>query len=470
MRILFTVLIILTIASQAWAQTTFKIDNIDYKVTNAEKHEVSIFLSNVHKTPIRREPKGNFFIPSTVEYEGVTYTVTSIDDFALYDCLRLTSVVIPNSVTTIGNYVFDNCRNLKSVTIPNSVTSIGRVLFGSCYQLTEINVAVDNSAYLSEDGILFNKDKTELICYPAGKTDSTYTVPNTVTTIGDFAFENCEELLSVTLPDSVTTIGYYAFSYCGNLSSVTIPESVTSIGEGAFKYCYDLPSIIIPESVTTIGQGAFHQVKNIIYSGSAEGCPWGAWYVNAEADENGFIYADADKTQIAAYVGENTNVVIPQSVKHIGEKAFYYCRRLTSITIPNSVVSIGDNAFYNCSGLTSVTIPNSVTTIGRNAFYNCSGLTSVSIPNSVRSIGESAFYGCKKHINANFESIESLCRIDFENSESNPLCNSGHLYINNVEITELVIPRSVKNITDCMFYNCSGLTSVTIPNTVTSIG
>ena len=201
-------------------------------------------------------------IPASVEYNSVTYSVTSIGNSAFFGCTDLTSVTIPNSVTSIGGSAFFGCTDLTSVTIPNSVTSIGGSAFYGCTGLTSIDVASDNSNYCSVDGVLFNKDKTTLIQYPGGK-QGAYTIPNSVTSIGNYAFEICTGLTSVTIPNSVTSIGHYAFLYCRSLTSVTIPNSVTSIGYFAFSYCSGLTSVTIGNSVTSIGNGAFEDCKGL---------------------------------------------------------------------------------------------------------------------------------------------------------------------------------------------------------------
>ena len=196
-------------------------------------------------------------IPASVTYNDTTYSVTSTGEWAFYGCSGLTSVTIPNSVTSIGKAAFAYCSGLTSVTIPNSVTSIGEGAFAVCTGLTSINVASDNSNYCSVDGVLFNKDKTTLIQYPGGK-QGAYTIPNSVTSIGETAFYGCTGLTSVTIPNSVTSIGEWAFAYCSGLTSVTIPNSVTSIGKAAFAHCSGLTSVTIPNSVTSIGEAAFY--------------------------------------------------------------------------------------------------------------------------------------------------------------------------------------------------------------------
>ena len=161
-----------------------------------------------------------FYKKSNIKTVIIKNGVTSIGDWVFYNCSSLTSITIPNSVTSIGNWVFRDCTSLTSVAIPTSVTSIGDGVFYCCESLTSIEVSNNNENYSSTDGVLFNKNKSELITYPAGKTDSEYAIPNSVTSIGSYAFFDCESLTSVTIPNSVTSIGSYAFYDCTNLANV----------------------------------------------------------------------------------------------------------------------------------------------------------------------------------------------------------------------------------------------------------
>ena len=367
------------------------IEGIYYNLNTADK-TASVTSSSTNRY------SGDVVIPEAITYEETVYTVTLIDKFAFLLCSKLTSVTIPHTVTSIGKDALSGCSGLTSVTVDKN-----------------------NSIYDSRDNcnaiIVTSTNKLIIGC-------NNSTIPNSVTSIGSYAFDGCSGLTSVSIPSTVTSIESYAFNGCSGLTSMavdksnriydsrdncnaiietstgnlifgckntTIPNTVSSIGESAFRGCSGLTSVAIPNTVTSIGNYAFCNCSGL------------------------------------------TSMVIPNSVTSIGDLSFYGCSGLTSVAISNSATSIGNSAFERCSWLTSVAIPNSVTSIGKGAFRDCSRLLSVIIPNSVTSIGSSAFSGCSR-------------------------------------LTSVAIPSSATSIESSTFFQCSRLNSVVIPNSVTSIG
>jgi hypothetical protein len=222
--------------------------------------------------------------------------------------------------------------------------------------------------------------------------------PNTVTSIGSSAFQNCYALQSITIPDSVTSIGTNAFSSCYNLQSIMIPDGVTSIGSSAFLNCSALQSIMIPDGVTSIGGSAFQNCSALqsITIPSGVTSIGGTMFQNCSALQSIMIPSGVTSIGGSAFSDCSAlqSITIPSSVTSIDGSAFYSCYALQSITIPDGVTSIGGSTFYNCYALQSITIPSSVTSIGGSAFSGCCALQSITIPSSVTSIGNSAFQNC----------------------------------------------------------------------------
>ena len=332
-----------------------KLTSIVVEEGNSNFSSVDGALLNFDKTILLQCPAGKteYNIPTSVTNIGayafdhcskltsvtLPESVTEIREYAFNYCINLAKIIISDSVTKIGDVAFAYCSSLTAVTIPKSVSEIGISVFFGCSSLTSFIVEDGNNNYVSENGVLFNKDKTLLIQCPVVKTE--YVIPDNVTEIGDFAFQICSSLTSITIPDSVTKIGAYAFRYCDGLTTVYIPNSVTIIGESAFESCSSLTSVDIPDSVTEIGAKAFMQCDGL------------------------------------------TSITISNSVTEIAEGTFNHCEKLTSVTIPNSVTEIGMGAFSGCRELASINIPSGVKHMLANTFSFCSKLKTIYNQNPV---------------------------------------------------------------------------------------
>lgn len=389
----------------------FTVDGIRYYYDYSTKEgEVSVTRSISGKYSA-----DNIVIPSTVTYNGKQYTVTSIGDNAFSSCYNLTKVTIPNSVKTIENSAFEKCWNLKTVTIPNSVKTIENSAFKGCTGLKTVTIGnsvttIGISAFIFCTGlteVTIPNSVTTIWSGAFGHCDNLkkviWNARNVENPPRSSPFSNCDQLTNfifgeniqsipshlcyelkslntIIIPNSATSIGDFAFSSCTGLTEVTIGNSVTEIGTCAFSSCTGLTKVTIPNSVTKIGNEVFSSctgLKKVI---------WNARYIWDLTTTPYPLFFECDRL---------TEFVFGEEVEIIPNHLCEGFESLKTIVIGNSVTKIGYEAFAGCTGLTEVTIPNSVTEIGSGAFDSCTGLTTVTMGNSVLSIEDKAFYNCK---------------------------------------------------------------------------
>ena len=414
-------------------------------------------------------------IPASVTYNEVTYPVTTIADIAFAFNTGLTSVNIPNGVTLLGSSTFYGCTSLSSFNVPKSLTYIGQMLFYDCHNLTSIEVAEGNPVYDSRNNCnaIIETATNKLV---AGC--KTSTVPNTVTSIGDYAFYG-SGLSAISIPSSVISIPTTAFQYCPNLISIevaegntvydsrnncnaivetasnilvigcktsTFPNTVTEIGANAFYGCSGLTSIYIGGGVKTIDQRAFAYCTelasltispNVTYIQriAFTFCPKLTKIVveegNPNYDSRDNCNAIIDKAENAVALGCKSTI-IPTSVSSISKDAFAGCSEMTSIDIPNSISLINSEAFYGCTALSLVNLPENLKIIGKHAFRECTSLTTITIPKSVESILDNAFRNCYnlKSVISKIEEPKDVAAFDVDTNLGYPeIYSNATLYV-----------------------------------------
>jgi len=381
---------------------------------------------------------------------GIVYDMTETTLVAYPAGMAGDTFTVPETVKSINSGAFQGSANLVSVTIPNSIYYLSGDVFSYSEKLTSINVSDDNKSYKTENGILFNKKGTKFVAYPTGKTDTSYTIPETVTSIGYSAFQGCKNLTSVIIPANVSIIDFNAFNDCFNLNSVTLSEGLSVIESYAFGNCWSLTDIVIPDSVNTLGWGAFMScsaLENVTISNNL-----------AKIDD--YVFSSCSSLK---------SIVIPDSVTSIGQYAFAWNNNLTSVTLSKNLKTIDYGAFDYCTMLSDIALPESVESIGDNVFCGCYNLKSIAIPANVTSIGGSVFGQCEKlesisvsENNTAYKLVDGvLLSMDGKVLVCYPAAKSG---------TSYVIPDGVENIYPSAFSKCKNLTSIDIPSSVTEIG
>ena len=492
---------------------------------------------------------GEYAFENCISLANITIpsSVTSIGEGAFFNCYALANVTIPSSVTSIGDLAFHRCTSLESIILPPSVTSIGDNAFLGCTSLETVifpqsaklgtqpfpsgtaqilytkdastgDVTVTKVKAGSETSIeipeTIDKGTVKIIGANAFEDCDTFTsitlpqsltsiedfafcrctalksinIPQNVTNIGDSAFKECKSLTSITIPSGVTSIktatfanctslksielpdhlvsiGVSAFTYCTSLENIVIPAEVTSVGFRAFSYCTSLESVVIPMSVTSVGNGAFDGCTSLKAVFAKEGVPLESASVPSDAAKIYYKVEDLGYVSILkARANAQTSIEsieIPRTiggldVRAIKEKAFKNCGNIKNVILPDSIREIQNSAFSYCTSLESINIPVGITSIGDYAFEDCTALKSVVIPQSVTNIGYAAFSRCDKLVSIDIPMGVSMI--------------SNHTFENCISLTAINIPTSVRQIGDESFMGCTALESIDIPEGVTSVG
>jgi len=322
---------------------------------------------------------GSFEYCSALSSVSIGNSVTHIYSGAFYGCTALTSVVLPDAVSFIGEEAFYNCSSLTYVFFGASVETIGTYAFIGCGALETIEVSENNPFYKSIDGVLFDHDAKTLLNYPRGKSEEHYTVPNTVTAIGDNAFIYNTHIASVTLGETITSIGAFAFNACINLTEINLPNSVTTIGNAAFADCGALSSIVLPKYLTEINATVFSNCSSLQHITIPR-------FVRIIKDS---AFA---KTGLSSVEFEGNMVESIQA-------AFSSCDNLTSIMLPNSVQGLSGGVFAKCSHLENVVLGSAVEAIGGYAFNECAALQTVTFMTTTPPVdGGNSFSNCSDSI------------------------------------------------------------------------
>ena len=343
----------------------------------------------------------------------ISDSVETIGDYAFYNCRAFEELALSEDLKTIGNWAFQNCIGLKNISIGKNLSSISSTAFYGNTALENIEVSEDNATYSDYDGALLNKEQTSILLYPKSKAGD-YKIPDTVTSIGDRAFENSVGLTVINTGNGVKSVGVCAFNGCTALKNAIIGNSVETIAESAFNSCTSITDVTFGKSVKTIDNSAFNYCTSL------------------------------------------KSVKLPDSVESIGTSAFRNDDAITEVTFGNGIKTIGNSAFYDCDSITAVRIPSSLTYLGNSSFANCDSLKNIEINGNGATIGNYAFEYCYN--------VESIVIGDGVKN-----INYGAFY-DNRNLKSLTISDSVETIGDYAFYNCRSLTQAIFGKGITSIG
>ena len=460
-----------------------------------------------------------FFQCNSLEQVTLPDSITKIGDSAFNYCYSLTEIKLPANLEYIDDEAFACCHALKEIELPAKVAKIGDDAFAPCGSLTAFRVAEENPYFSAADGVLFNKDKTLLMQYPAAKADQSYLIPVTVTECKPYAFYSAANLEQVSVPAGVKEIPEHCFASCKNLRSASLPETLTTIGKTAFYSCTKLVTVNIPDTVTYIGTLAFEYCKQL----ADISIPAGVTYIGGRAfQETPWMNAKKEETPVVivnrilldATANKDADFIVPDTVDMISGYAFLFRKDLKSITIPDTVKIIGEWAFEECTALEQVTLPESVAEIGNGAFQQCASLERITIENKDCKIARSPatisfganeetynyYYGgticgyrnstaqeyaewygyhfealdadpfsgtCGEHLTWTFDPEIGVLRIEGtgEMTDYEETTIPWYDYIDAIQ--KVIIGDGAESIGANAFYGCRNMTEITIPDSVT---
>ena len=370
----------------------FMVDNICYNVIADGQVEVTRLDSGKYT--------GEVYIPATVSHDGTSFQVTCIGKQAFSDCTELTLVDIPEGITEIGDNAFYNCTQLSFLDFPNSLVKVGLFAFYRCYGITSFyiprNVAelngsafcgCDNTTsymcsgmnahFKAVDGVLYTKDMTRLVTYPAASPTTVFNIPEGVTVIDNTAFYHSENLVELNFPAGITWIGYSALRGCTGLTSLTLPDAITHMGPSCMSYCDNLASLHLPASLDTIANSVIAELPSL----TQVTIPRNVKYIED--------FAAVGSTGLKTITFEEGSCL-----QAIGLRAFEDCTSLESFDMPNSVTDIDGQIFGNCTSLKTVHLSENLTDMGGATFWGCTSLTECYIPSSVPIVPNASFGNC----------------------------------------------------------------------------
>ena len=370
----------------------FMVDSICYKIIAENEVEVARKDSGKYM--------GDISIPSAVINEGITYHVTRIGKNAFSGCSELTSIDIPEGVTKIDEWAFEVCKGLEFIEFPNSLVSIGRWAFAGCSGIKTVNITRNltdiaynvfygfsgvvnytcspfNPKYCANGGILYSKDMTMLVAYPQASSATSFDIPGTVTTVGDYCLHNCDNLIEVNIPESVTKFGMNVFSGSDNIESIYVPDGVTTMGVTVFGSCTKLKDVHLPANLDSLKNSSFYGCNAL----EEVTIPRNVRYIGN--------YAFSECEILKTITFEEGSCL-----EGFGDQVFAYCPVFETLDMPNTVTTVDRSLFYMCPSLKSVHLSRNLTGIGYGCFYRCSSLTELDIPGTCTLLGNTAIFQC----------------------------------------------------------------------------